>query len=208
MLGGDGGAVGEDDGGVHLALRDHLDELAVLFFRGCGDERARGGFGLQNGGDVGFFALEHVVMHDQVREDVAVETMGAGGVEGAVAKAAGGVDGGEGGEVEVRSDDHVEGGEVLGRAEPDGLGIDEECDTGIELSNLGSGGLCSLRRSIISWRLWNDSTYIEADMLLFDKELRSEIIFGHKLLVLDGHRSNASKDKVLCDLICKGLHAN
>ena len=126
MLGGDGGAVGEDDGGVDLALGDHLDELAMLFFRGCGDEGARGGFGLQNGGDVGFFALEHVVVRDQVGEDVAVETVGAGGVEGAAAEAARGVDGGEGGEVEVRGNDHVEGGEVFGGAEPDGLDVDEE----------------------------------------------------------------------------------
>ncbi len=45
-------------------------------------------------------------------------------------------------------------------------------------------------------------------MLLFDKELRPEIIFGYQLIVLDGHRSDTSKDKILRYLICKGFHSN
>lgn len=43
-------------------------------------------------------------------------------------------------------------------------------------------------------------------MLLFDEELRSEIVFSHQLIILDGHRSNTSKDKVLRYFVCKGLH--
>ncbi len=45
-------------------------------------------------------------------------------------------------------------------------------------------------------------------MLLFDEELRSEIIFGHQLVILDGHRSDTSKDKILRNFVCKGLHPN
>lgn len=45
-------------------------------------------------------------------------------------------------------------------------------------------------------------------MLLFDEELRSKIIFGYQLIVLDGHRSDTSKGKVLRYFVCKGLHPN
>ena len=52
-------------------------------------------------------------MRDEVRENEAEEAVGTGGVEGAVAEPAGGVDGGEGAEVEVRGYDHVKGDVVL-----------------------------------------------------------------------------------------------
>lgn len=146
VLGGDGGAVGEDDGAVGFALGDHFDELAVLLFGAGGDDGARGGFGFEYGGDVGFLALEDVVVHDEVGEDEAVEAVGAGGVEGAVTEPAGGVDCGEGVEIEVGGDDHVERGEVGGRPGGDGFDIDVERYPWVELAYLGCCGLGSLRR--------------------------------------------------------------
>lgn len=145
MLGGDGGAVGEDDGAVGFALRDHFDELAVLLFGAGGDDGPRGCFGFEHGGDVGFLALKNVIVHNEVGEDEAVEAVGAGGVEGAIAEAAGGVDGGEGAEIEVGGDDHVEGGEVGGRPGGNGFDIDVEGYAGVELAYLGCCRLGSLR---------------------------------------------------------------
>lgn len=113
VLGGDGGAVGEDDGGVDFAFGDDFFELAVLFLGCRGDDGARCGLGFEDGGDVGFFALEDVVVRDEVGEDETEEAVRTGGVERAVAEPAGGVDGGEGAEVEVGGDDHVKGDVVL-----------------------------------------------------------------------------------------------
>lgn len=147
MLGGDGGAVGEDDGAVGFALGDHFDELAVFLLGADGDDGARCGFGSEHGADVRFLALEDVVVHDEVGEDEAVEAVGAGGVEGAVAEAAGGVDGGEGAEIEVGGDDHVEWGEVGGRPGGDGFDIDVEGYPWVELAYLGCCSLGSLRNN-------------------------------------------------------------
>ena len=52
-------------------------------------------------------------MRDEVGENETEEAVRTGGVEGAVAEPAGGVDGGEGAEVKVRGYDHVEGNVVL-----------------------------------------------------------------------------------------------
>lgn len=145
VLGGDRGAVGEDDGAVGFALGDHFNEFAVLLFGVGGDDGAGGGFGFEHSGDVGFFALEDVVVHNEVGEDEAVETVGAGGVERAVAEAARGVDCGECAEIEVGGDDHVERGEVGGWPGGDGFNVDVERYPWIELAYLGCCGLSSLR---------------------------------------------------------------
>ena len=116
MLCGDGRAVGQEDGRVDFAFGDDFFEFAVLFLGGRCDDGARGGLGFEGGGDVGFFALEDVVVRDEVGENETEEAVRAGGVEGAVAESAGGVDGGESAEVEVRGDDHVEGDVVLRRS--------------------------------------------------------------------------------------------
>ena len=83
-------------------------------------------------------------MDDEIGKDVAIEAVGAGGVEGAVAQAAGGVDCREGLEVEVCGDDHVEGGEVFGLAEADGFDVYKERYAGVELADLRRCCLSSL----------------------------------------------------------------
>ena len=113
VFGGDGGAVGEDDGGIDLAFRDDFFELSVLFLGGRCDDRSGSGLGFEGRGDVGFLALEDVFVRDEVGENEAEEAVGTGGVEGAVTESTGGVDGGEGAEVEVGGYDHVEGDVVL-----------------------------------------------------------------------------------------------
>ena len=113
VLRGHGGAVGKNDGRVDLAFGDDFFEFAVLFLGGRCDDRSRCGLGFENGGDVGFLALEDVVVRDEVGENETEEAVRTGGVEGAVAESAGGVDGGEGAEVKVGGYDHVKGDVVL-----------------------------------------------------------------------------------------------
>ena len=113
MLRGDGGAVGEDDGGVDLAFRDDFFELAVLFLGRRCYYRSRCRLGFENCGDVRFFALEDVFVRDEVGENETEEAVGTGGVKGPVAESARGVDGRESAEVEVRGYDHVKGDVVL-----------------------------------------------------------------------------------------------
>ena len=82
-------------------------------------------------GAVGFLSLDYVVVCDEVGEDEAVEAVGGGGVEGFGGQAAGGVDLGEGGEVEVCCNYNGVRGEEGLVFEADVLGFDIEDDTGI-----------------------------------------------------------------------------
>lgn len=70
-------------------------------------------------------------MDDEVGEDVAVEAVGFGGVEGAVGEATGGVDCGESGEGEVGGYGEGIGAEEFGGLREDGEGDGGEQDAGV-----------------------------------------------------------------------------
>lgn len=140
---GQGGGVCEDERGVDLPLRHHLDNLLVLLLGRDAEDAPRRSL-LRRGGNVGLFALDHEVVHDQVREDVAVESMETCGVEGPVGEAAGRIDCREGWEVQLGRDDHVEARKELWRLRPDVIRVDVYLDTGVHVMNLGARGLGTL----------------------------------------------------------------
>lgn len=78
---------------VGFALGDEFEHGVRFFGGGGGDDAASAGFGAEGGGEVGLSAFDHEVVRNEVGEDVAVEAVGAGGVEGGGGFAGGGVDG-------------------------------------------------------------------------------------------------------------------
>ena len=69
---------------VEFLFGDKFDDLAGFFFRRHLDDGPGRCLTTEFGGDVGSFALDHVVVSDQVGEDVPVEAVGFSGVEGSV----------------------------------------------------------------------------------------------------------------------------
>lgn len=99
---------------------------------------------VEGGGNVGFGAFDHIVVGYEVGEDVAVEAVGAGGVEAAVGDTAGCVDCREGVDVEFGCDGDVEGGEVLWRLDPYIVCVNLESDAWIQFVYLSRCCWCSL----------------------------------------------------------------
>lgn len=129
-------------------------------------------------------------MLDQVGEDVAVEAVESGGVEGAFFEAADGVDGGVCGEVELGGYYYVELGEELLRFRFDVFGVDLEADSGVHGVYLFAGRLSSLESLLVAFGLaWSKrvgSTNILPDMLLRHEELRPQVLLRDNLIVDNG----------------------
>lgn len=82
-------------------------------------------------------------------------------------------------------------------------------DPWVELSDLRCCRFGALD-SDQDWELTGslDIAYILPNMLFGDEELRTETIFIHNLFVLNCHRPNPSKNKVLGDFVGKSFHAD
>lgn len=145
QLGRQGRVLDGHDGRVDLLLRHCLDRLAVLLLRRGLEDAARGALGPDLCCLVAEIALDDELVLDQVGEDVPVQAVGCASVEGAICQARAEVQRVGGVEVEVGRDDDVElGVEARFGFCGDRAGVGVDLDTGVQLSDLGSGRLSAL----------------------------------------------------------------